>query len=267
MEVRNNKSPDLFGYVPLLSRNNPDNAGDLHESFQFGWEGLANDGSSRREEIRGPLMSANLWPDDAKAPRFRQAILKYYHAAVDLGRLLFPIFASALDLPEDYFEDKTQRSAAIMNLIRYPPQTSDMDERIIGIGAHTDWQCFTILWQEPGIQALQVLNSDNEWVGVPPDEGTLVINLGDQFARWTNDVFRSTLHRVYNRSARDRYSMPLFFGTDYNVKLEPIPSCVSEARPPKFEVVTAGEYVKSRFQTIYGGSSANATAELPSLQK
>jgi len=73
-----------------------------------------------------------------------------------------------------------------MKLLHYPPQTGLVDDRVIGIGAHTDWECFTILWQEPGIQALQVLNTEKQWIDAPPIPGTLVINLGDQFARWTS---------------------------------------------------------------------------------
>ncbi|KAM6494260.1 hypothetical protein JOM56_010621 [Amanita muscaria] len=281
MEVENKKSPSFRGYAPILSgNNNPENAGDLHEGFQFGWEELVNAKGARGEEIDGAMSGANQWPSETEAPDFRRAALTYYHAAVELGKLLFPIFALALELPEDYFEDKaspsifnarlsTRHSAAIMGVLHYPPQTSQVDGRVIGIGAHTDLksfntcrsrtaQCFTILWQEPQIQALQVLNADKEWIDAPPIDGTLVINLGDQFARWTNDVFKSTVHRAINRSGVRRYSIPLFFGTDYNVKLEPIPSCVSEARPPKYEVVNAGDYVKSRFQATYGGYGANA---------
>ncbi|KAF8635830.1 hypothetical protein AX15_000029 [Amanita polypyramis BW_CC] len=259
MEIENKTSPNFRGYAPILSgNNNPDNAGDFHEGFQFGWEELVDDKGTKGEEIDGPMSGANVWPSVTEVPNFREAVLKYYHAAVQLGRLLFPIFALALELPENYFEDKTKHSAAIMGLLHYPPQTGHTDDRVIGIGAHTDWECFTILWQEPGIQALQVLNTDNQWVDAPPIDGTLVINLGDQFARWTNDVFKSTVHRAINQSGVRRYSAPLFFGTDYNVKLEPIPSCVSEARPAKYEVVTAGEYVKSRFKATYSGYSAMA---------
>ncbi|EEB91799.1 hypothetical protein MPER_09787 [Moniliophthora perniciosa FA553] len=107
-----------------------------------------------------------------------------------------------------------------MRILHYPNQESSIDDGVLGIGAHTDWECFTILWQEPGIQALQVLNAQKEWIDAPPIPGTFVVNLGDQFARWTNDVFKSTIHRAINKSDSRRYSIPLFFGTDYDVKLE-----------------------------------------------
>ena len=86
----------------------------------------------------------------------------------------------------------------------------------------------------------------------------------------TDDIFKSTVHRAVNRCGVRRYSIPLFFGTDYNVKLEvrllpiifspifrpialqPIPSCVSDKRPSKYEAITAGEYVKAKLKATYG---------------
>ncbi|GLB38567.1 putative iron ascorbate-dependent oxidoreductase family protein [Lyophyllum shimeji] len=250
MVIENRKTPNFKGYSPLLSgNNNPDGAGDLQEGFEFGWEPLDSAPGSDQGEDSGVMAGANVWPSEI--PGFQDQVLQYYHAAVQLGKLMFPLFALALDLPAKFFDDKTRKSAALMKLLHYPPQTGPIDDRIIGIGAHTDWECFTILWQEPGIQALQVLNPEKQWINAPPIPGTLVINLGDQFARWTNDIFKSTVHRAVNRSGVRRYSIPLFFGTDYDVKLEPIPSCLSEERPPRYEVITAGEYVKSRLQATY----------------
>ncbi|EDR13251.1 uncharacterized protein LACBIDRAFT_245639 [Laccaria bicolor S238N-H82] len=249
MKIEHRKTSNFMGYSPLLSGNNdPDNAGDLQEGFEFGWEELDAAPKFHPDES-GPMAGANVWPSELELPGFLQCMADRVcsHSAVNLGQAMFPLFALALNQTEDFFDNK----ATLMKLLHYPPQTETVDERVIGIGAHTDWECFTILWQQPDLQALQVLNSDKKWINAPPIPGTLVINLGDQFARWTNDIFKSTVHRAINRSGVRRYSIPLFFGTDYNVKLEPIPSCVSPDRPLKYEVITAGEYVKSRLQATY----------------
>ncbi|KAL0577117.1 hypothetical protein V5O48_004870 [Marasmius crinis-equi] len=207
MNIENKKTPNFKGYSPLLSGNNdPNGKGDLQEGFEFGWEALDDKGGGNARQEDGVLAGANVWPPELPAFRVR--------------KLLFPIFALALDIDENFFEDKTRHSAALMRIIHYPDQEGRTDEGVIGIGAHTDWECFTILWQQPGIQALQVLNAQKEWIEAPPIPGTFVVNLGDQLARWTNDVFKSTVHRVINKSGSRRYSIPLFFGTDYNVRLE-----------------------------------------------
>ncbi|TDL19672.1 Clavaminate synthase-like protein [Rickenella mellea] len=252
MKIDTRTTPNFKGYNGLLMENNdPANKGDMHEGFNLGPEELRSTNPTGGENA---MSGANLWPSESAIPGFREAVLNYYHSAVAFGKTLFPLFALALELPEHYFDDKTTEDAAIMRVLHYPPQTGPVDDRIIGIGAHTDFECFTILWQEPNIQALQILNANKEWIKAPPIDGTLVLNLGDQFARWTNDVFKSTVHRAINRTGIRRYSIPLFFGTDYNVKLEPIPSCVSAERPPRYEVVTAGDYVKSRLEAAYAAT-------------
>ncbi|PAV16985.1 Clavaminate synthase [Pyrrhoderma noxium] len=246
MKYDSRNSTNFKGYAPLLSENNdPENRGDLHESFDIGPED--------KEGTKSSAMSgANQWPTD-EIPEFKDDYLGYYRSSIAFGKKLFPLFAIALDLPENFFDDKTQEDAAIMRVLHYPPQTGVHDDRVLGIGAHTDFECFTMLWQEPDVQALQVLNANKQWVNATPIPGTLVINIGDQLSRWTNDVFKSTFHRAINRTGVERYSMPVFFGVDYNVRLEPIPSCVSPEHPPKYEVVTAGEHVAARLAAAYSG--------------
>ncbi|KZO96847.1 2OG-Fe-II oxygenase [Calocera viscosa TUFC12733] len=235
-------SPSFKGYTALLGENtDPANRGDLHEGFDLGSE-------QEQGEMRG-----NVWPDAASLPGFRERVMEYYDSVLGLGRRLFPLFALSLSLPEHFFDNKIQHPAAIMRLLHYPPQTGPADDRVLGIGAHTDYECFTLLYQD-SVPALQVLNAAGQWISAPPVEGTFVCNLGDQFARWTNDVYVSTVHRAINRSGRERYSIPFFFGTDYDVKLEALPSCVSDDRPPRYEVVTAGEYVKGRLEETYAHS-------------
>ncbi|KAG8907719.1 hypothetical protein FRB99_002515 [Tulasnella sp. 403] len=221
------KSKNFKGYTPVLGENvNPENRGDLHEGFDMGWE----DPQTGSTDWTGDMGGDNVWPSDI--PGFREELLRYYYTIVHLGKTLFRLFALALELPEDFFNDKTKRPAAIMRLLHYPPQVGPVDDK-------------------DNVAALQVQNTDGQWVNAVPIPGTFVINIGDQLARWTNDVFKSTPHRAINRSGIRRYSIPLFFGTDYEVKLEPLPSCVSETRPPRYDIVTAGEYVKSRLEATY----------------
>jgi len=115
----------------------------------------------------------------------------------------------------------------------------------LGIGAHTDFECFTFVSQdEQG--GLEVLSKSGYWVKAKPIPGSLVVNIADCFMRQTNDFFVSTVHRVVNKSGAERYSCPFFFGFDRSKLLEPVPSCVSEDNPMKYPIVTSGEYYKWR---------------------
>jgi len=257
MKLYHKTVANFKGYTPPLDSNidSTNATGDFHEAFEIGWEDV-DPKSIVQDEKRandGVMAGANVWPSDSDCPGFRRACLEYYHAALNVGKALFPLFALALDLAEMYFEDKTRNSAANMALLHYPLQDGHpgVKDDTPGLGAHTDFQCFTILWQQPGIQALQVINSENRWIDLPPIDDTLVINIGDQLAMWTNDVFKSTVHRAMNKSGKERYSIPLFFGTDYHVNIEPIPSCVSADRPAKYSSITAGEYVSKRLKNKY----------------
>jgi isopenicillin N synthase-like dioxygenase len=155
-------------------------------------------------------------------------------------------------------------------LLYYPPQTGVQDDRVLGIGAHSDYevsvvpcslnaeisladllvsapnlpflqilplQLFTILRQGGDISALQVLNKQGVWIPAPPIPGTFVVNIADQICRWSNDIFPSTRHRAINRSGVARYSIPLFFGADYDSIVEPFPSLCSSDRPARYAPV------------------------------
>ncbi|QRV73453.1 hypothetical protein RhiJN_01467 [Ceratobasidium sp. AG-Ba] len=181
------KSSNFKGYTALLGENtNPENRGDLHEGFDLGPEFATGSDSDT------PMAGINVWPSPDIAPGFREAVIGYYQAVVDLGLRLFPAFALALNLPEDFFSDKVRNAAAIMRLLHYPPQTGVVDDRTQGIGAHTEIQCFTILWQDD-VPALQVLNTSGQWVDATPIPGTFVINIGDQMTRWTSNQCPSML--------------------------------------------------------------------------
>ncbi|KAL7419268.1 hypothetical protein Q5752_006105 [Cryptotrichosporon argae] len=241
---------DMFrGFVGLLKENNdPKNKGELHEGYNLGLE-TADD--PVHADVAG---SGNLWPRPEvwpQATKFRLAVLRYYAQVMALGQSLFPLFALALDLPESFFDDKTRKVAAIMRLLWYPALgDAAIDDLTPGIGPHTDFECFTILRQDD-VPALQVQNMAGDWIDATYIPETFIINIGDQFARWTNDEFVSTRHRALPATTRDRYSIPFFFGCDPDVRMEPIPTCVSAERPNKYEVMTAGNYVHMRMAEVY----------------
>ena len=171
--------------------------------------------------------------------------------ALQLARHLFRLFALSLALPEEYFDRLMTHPGAIARLIRYPPSTNPKplsalsEEEEIGLGAHTDYECFTLLLQDsnPG---LEVLSPDGHWISAEPVEGGIVVNVADFLMRWTNGVYKSTVHRVVNRTAKERYSVPLFFSINYDETVETLPSCVSEENPSKYPPITAGRYVLDR---------------------
>ena len=94
-------------------------------------------------------------------------------------------------------------------------------------------------------------NARGDWIAAVPLPGTFVINIGDMMARWTNDLFASTLHRVINRSGRERISVPFFYGVDYDVTLETLPVCIRPDRPQRYAPINAHEYVASRIKGTY----------------
>ncbi|EAL21748.1 hypothetical protein CNBC4500 [Cryptococcus deneoformans B-3501A] len=245
------------GYMGLLSENNdPKNKGDMHEAFNMGLDPSVDASAFIQDVKEGELRhSENLWPDKKDwqgADVFKQANLDYYKEVLGLGQSLFPLFALALDLPEDFFSDKIEHPAAIMRILFYPALGErQVDELMPGIGAHTDFECFTILRQDDVPSALQVQNRKGQWVDAPYMPDTFVINIGDQFARWTNDIFVSTRHRVLPALSKDRYSIPFFFGCDHDVPLIPPDTCVTADRPAKYETMTAGAYVHMRLSDIY----------------
>jgi isopenicillin N synthase-like dioxygenase len=246
IHVRN--SVNNSGYTPLLEENtDPTAKGDLHEAFDMAHE-LPSSAPDREAVARH--YGANQWPAAASLPGFRDAIETYYAAMHALGRRLFAAFALALDLPEDYFVPLTNRPTAILRILSYPSQDGPIDPKCIGIGVHSDYECFTILAQET-VPALQILNQQGKWIDAPPVHGTFVINIADQMARWTNDIFASTVHRALNTSGRARYSMPFFIGSNHDTLIEALPGCVSTDRPAQYPPVLAGDYIQSRFDATY----------------
>ncbi|MDR3511234.1 MAG: 2-oxoglutarate and iron-dependent oxygenase domain-containing protein [Caulobacteraceae bacterium] len=207
----------------------------LHEAFDAALELPEDD----PDFLAGNLMLVpNQWPD--WIPEFREQVMEYYAAVTEVGRQLFLAFAIRLGLPDDFFEKLTLKSPSQLRLLHYPPNDLPMDNDNLGIGAHSDFECFTILNQQaPG---LQVMTASDEWAAAPPIDGTFIVNIGDLLEGWTNGRFKATQHRVVN-TGKERFSMPLFFAVDYHTVIEPLPAFVSEDNPPKYNRIVAGDHL------------------------
>lgn len=238
MKIHGANSPHFRGYFPMQEEKTDVTAeGDLKEGFDLMRELGPDDPDLRAGK---PLHGPNQWPDDL--PGFRDTVLGYYAAMEGLAKLLLRGMALSLGLDEHWFADKTRKPMAYLRLLRYPPQKGTIDEREIGCGAHSDYGCLTVLAQDDA-GGLQLRNSAGEWIEAPPIPGAFVINLGDQMARWTNERFQATPHRVINRSGRERYSIPFFFDPDYDAVIECLPGCQGPGNPAKYPPITGGEHL------------------------
>lgn len=207
-------------------------------------------------EDRRPLLGPNLWPE---LDGFEAAATRYYGAVAGLARRLFAGFALALGLPEDHFEPLRKAPPSQLRLVHYPfDPDAGPDQQ--GIGAHTDYECFTILHgTAPG---LEVLNGAGAWIDAPPVPGAFVVNIGDMLEAMSNGEFVATSHRV-RKVAEERFSFPFFATCDYDTVVEPLPQFVTAARPAAYPPIVSGAHLLAQTaQTFAYLKARRASGEL-----
>jgi isopenicillin N synthase-like dioxygenase len=201
-------SPNHRGYVPEGEEALGEGKRDRKEAFD-----LALDLSPAETPAGHPMLGPNQWPDLAG---FREDVMAYYAAVFAVGRRLLRGFALALGQPGDSLDHLVTTPPSQLRLIHYPHDAAAADAP--GIGAHTDYECFTLLLATgPG---LEVMNQAGDWIDAPPVPGALVVNIGDMMEYWSGGRFVATSHRV-RKVAEERWSFPLFFALDYDVELRP----------------------------------------------
>ncbi|KAK5100638.1 hypothetical protein LTS08_005389 [Lithohypha guttulata] len=245
---------------------------ETKEGFNWGYEPTLDPTSSHSDEyveLDGQPPSApdrcNVWPDASVLPDFKPTIATYYAQVLQLARHLFRLFALSLDLEETYFDSLTTHPGGIGRLLYYPPQSAEqMKHRAqkLGLGAHTDYECFTLLLStsHPGLEILfppsELTGNKPIWRPCPIRPGTLTVNIADFLMRWTNNVYKSTIHRVVSRpikaddgtirGSEARYSVPFFFSINYDADVQPLPE--HAVGIGKFQNMKAGQYVLERLR-------------------
>lgn len=263
MAVFHKQSRGLQGYEPLCAQSlDGVSPPDLKESYYCSFD-LPDSHPYVVAGLR--TFGANQWP--AGLTGFREAMLSHLASITLLGHEVLRLFALSLNLPEDHFDPMFGEASCHLRVVHYPPQpASALDNNQIGAGAHSDWGALTLLAQDDA-GGLQVRNVAGEWVFAQPVPGSFIVNIGDLMARWTNDFYRSSLHRVINNvSGRERFSAAFFFGPDPEARIECLPTCTDAANPARYPACTAGEHMREMVARTYGKGAGTEQAKAAVLQ-
>ncbi|HWH83355.1 MAG TPA: 2OG-Fe(II) oxygenase family protein [Burkholderiaceae bacterium] len=222
------------GYVGLgveaLDETTP---ADRKEAFNLVW----TDGITRPPHV---------WP---ALPGFADVVQHYFDAVLEVGRGLHRAFALDLGLAESFFDERLDQPMATLRLLHYPQRADSATDAPLGAGTHTDYGNVTLLATD-GVAGLQVRRRDGTWIDVPPLPGAFVCNIGDCLMRWTNDVYRSTPHRVC-APATERYSIAMFLDPNPDALVSAIESCVPAGEAPRYAPIRAADYLQQRFAATY----------------
>ena len=215
---------------------------DLKESFIWGYQDDTGN-TPTDHDLRGP----NQWPDSV--PALEAAAMAYFRHAHQVAFQLLKGCAVSLNLKDNFFVQSCRQPLSRASFVYYPTQPQDSDDEQFGVAPHTDFGVLTVLCQDD-VGGLEVETANGEWIQAPPVEGTLVINVGDLLARWTNGSYKSTPHRVVNRSGRERLSLVLAF--------DPDPDTIIDARDiygpdstAEHDPITCGDYLTWRFAKAF----------------
>lgn len=156
------------------------------------------------------------------------------------------------DYPPGFFAAKTGHAANALRAINYPARDTASLPGQLRAGAHTDYGTLTILRQD-AVGGLEVLGPAGTWAAVEPVPGAFVVNIGDLMARWTNDRWRSTLHRVVDppdprAAAARRQSMPYFQNANWSAEISCLQTCLEPGGKPRHAPVLAGPYLMGKFR-------------------
>ena len=210
----------------------PSKPGDLKESYNW---------------VEPARMQEQYWPTEI--PEFKPLAQKIERISRMLSYQFLYRFERVLGVPIGKLVEKHLDGSATMRMIKYPAYNGEIKDGQLRANEHTDYGSQTLLWRFDDCPGLQIFdNNKDEWVDVPIVENSIVINVADMLARWSNDTLKSTPHRVVNVAMdRPRFSMPYFVDPGRDVMIENL--MVNE--PNKYPPISAYEYLKWRLAQSY----------------
>lgn len=217
------QSPNHRGYVPITEKGAyGDEKNRIYEAFDMSYS-LKNANKKDYQKLRGE----NIWPQEIS--QFRDTCESYYNKMFFLGKCLLQIFAKSFDLSENYFEKFIKYPPAQLRLLHYQANESFSKKEDVAMGAHTDYECFTLLYQtSPGIQGY--IENESQFFNLPVFKNSLLMVVGDMLHFMTNGYLKSFYHRVINNGS-ERYSFPFFMNLDFETKIKVLPKFQSYRSP------------------------------------
>ncbi|EXJ77073.1 hypothetical protein A1O3_10231 [Capronia epimyces CBS 606.96] len=208
----------------------------------------------------------NRFPPRHLLPGFEDFMINFFWRCHEFGLDIFRAIAIGLGLDEDYFVNFHQDADHLFRLIHYPAVSRKAlaSGQKARIPAHSDFGSITILFQDQ-VGGLQVEDRKNPGSYLPasPIKGSAIVNIGDFLMRWSNDVLKSTLHRVIeppadgeqeaeegNEMTQERFSVPFFLQADRHKMIQCVPGLEGETGP-KFPPITAMEYLAMRTDATF----------------
>ena len=231
--VHNQHAGGMKGWGPIFGEPAYQKGTVAHvESFDIGKQLSA-------EQYANLGIEPNIWPD---IPGFQETVLDYYEGITRLSRAISGVFSEILGEDADFINDRSRETAQrTMRLLHYPDNDTPADDRNVGIAAHTDFECFTIMNQTAS--GLELTNVQGQWCQAPSDIGTFTIIVGDMLERFSNGYLQATGHRVVN-TPWTRYSLILFFAVDEDCAVSPLPQFVTDENDVRYKSITQGEHIR-----------------------
>jgi isopenicillin N synthase-like dioxygenase len=213
--------------------------GDLKEYWHFG-QYVSEDESNKYNYF------PNIKVDEL--PEFNRVGEEVYKTLEKTAKYVLRALALYLKIDENYFDNYIHNGNSILRPIHYPPIMEDPKEAVRA-AAHGDINLITLLMGAHG-KGLQVQNTNGDWIDAVASKDELMINIGDMLSRHTNNVLKSTVHRVVNPDRellkKSRYSIPFFMHPVSEMKLNVLESTICDEFPKAYDDITAGEFLEER---------------------
>lgn len=233
---------DMPGFVRtggIDPEKNRDKVVDIKERFSL--TRALKPGEQTRPDSR---VGRSQWPSPAILPAFAPILKDYIARLESVTAALNHAFALSLDLEKNFFDPYYDRPDMTLTFNFYPPvDPAKIKSTQWSFSPHADYTAFTVLLQDSS-GGLQARNAAGEWIDVAPQAGTFVVNVGNLLERWTNDLYKSTLHRALHVGDDPRISAALFVYPDADTVVRCIPTCQWPDNPSRYDDVTTADYVR-----------------------